>query len=543
MGSSRLCSTLTFNSDEYLEKARFLVMDNEYFNSSANTTLSKRSNLVRIYADAAHVYSLLASARGCVQEALLYARHSVQLYYRAWATLEVTSKRIAGRKPTACPIEVTESDVETSSLSAASCGGIGAMPIMSTTHESLNSTAFWTLVPRLFEGLMTLSQLFDHQGKLQEAEHYVEQARKIAGAVRASHSVGQCLALAADYQTRRGDIEQGFMLLQRATGITSSAQQDRRYATLQCVVSNAHALRCEWRDGDAALSRAKQTLEDLMAPQFVHALTYVTPPVLSLESQMSRMSLKEPPPMKEVQRKRRVPMKGFSVRKTVEQKDSEGQSEKTLATECFPLLRLQGKIMRQQSSNAMRQKDLVNATLLLTEAGKHPGDQQDIVSQELRAAQVLLCQGLEQMSADAVFCVLPESTISHPATSYSERAVIKQLPESYLGGVSTSPNSKRSPAKSSLRKIARTRAQQCCDFTDLLKQARDAVCSIQHLAMATSSTATIHTISDVVGKTVMMLTAACPTEAKGHASSTFAVYCMGKSLLNERMKMRLMSFV
>ena len=531
MGCSGLRLKLTFNSDEYLEKARTLVMDDGWFNRPANDTLSKRSKLVRIYADASHVYSLLAFARGCVPEALLHARHCVQLNYRAWATLEATAKRLSSRKATPCPVDVTESDVETSSLSAASCEGIGAMPVMSTRHESLSSAAFWTLVPRLFEGLINLSKLFDHQGKFQEAEHYIEQARKIAGAVRANHSIGQCLAAAGDYRIRRGEVEQGFTLLQQATGLVSGAQQDRHYATLQCVISNAHMLRSEWRSGDVALNKAKQTLEDLMTPHFVHALSCMTSADLELESQMSSLNLKESPPMKDLQRKRRVPTKTSSVKKTNEQKAPKGQAENSLVTECFPLLRIQGKIMRQQSFNAIRQKDLANATLLLSEAGKRPADQQDIVLQELRAAQVLLCQGLEQMSADAVFCVLPDSTISHPATTYGERAGHKQLPEVHLGGISSTLNSRRSPAKSSSRRTARTQTPQCRDFIDALKQARDTICSIQPLATTISSTAVIHSLSDIVGKTVMMLTAACPIEAKGPANSTFAVYCMGEFLV------------
>lgn len=506
-------------------------MDDEWFNRPANTTLSKRSKLVRIYADASHVYSLLASARGCVPEALLYARHSVQLNYRAWATLEATGKLLASRKLTTCPVDETESDVETSSLSAASCEGSGAIAAMSTTHGSLKSAAFWTLVPRLFEGLINLSRLFDHHGKVQEAEHYIEQARKISVAVSASHLTGQCLAAAGDYQIRRGEVEQGLSLLQKATGTIPGAHQDQHYATLQCVISNAHALRCDWRSADAALSKAKQTLEELMAPNFVRTLNCMTSVDLALESQMSSLSLKDSPPIKDTQRKRRVPPKSSSVKKTIEQKVLKGQAETSPVTECLPLLRTQGKIIRQQSFNAIRQKDLPSAALLLSESGKLPRDQQDMVLQELRAAEVLLCQGVEQMSADAVFCVLPDSTISHPATTYGERAGNKQLPESHLGGAVPTLSSRRSPAKSSSRRTARTQTPQGRDFIDVLKQARDTICTVQPMATAISSTAVIHTLSDVVGKTVMMLTAACPIEAKGQANSTFAVYCMGESLV------------
>lgn len=506
-------------------------MNNKWCNGPANTTLSKRSKLVRIYADASHVYSLLASVRGCVTEALLYARQSVQLNHRAWATLEATAKRLTSRKPNACSVDGPESDAESSSLSAAPCEGIGALPVVSTTHESLSSAAFWTLVPRLFQGLINLSRLFDHQGKVQEAEYYIEQARKIAGAVRASHLTGQYLGVAGDYQIRKGEVEQGLALLQKATGIVPGFQQDWHYATLQRVISNAHALRCEWRSADAALIKAKQTLEDLMAPNFVRLLTCMTTADIELESQMSSLSLKESPPVKNLQRKRRIPMKSVSVKKPFEQKVSKGQIESIPVTEYLPLQQIQGQIMRQQSFNAMRQRDLANATSLLSESGKRHRDQQDTVLQELRAAQVLLCQGLEQMSADAVFCVLPDSTISHPATTHSERAGNKQHPESHLDGAISTLSSKRSPAKSSSRRTARTQTPQCREFIDILKHARDTICSIQPLATAISSTAVIHTLSDVVGKIVMMLTAACPIEANGQANSTFAVYCMGESLV------------
>lgn len=506
-------------------------MNNEGCNGPANTTLSKRSKLVRIYADASHVYSLLASARGCVTEALLYARHSVQLNYRAWATLEATAKRLTSRKPTGCSVDGTESDAESRSLSAAPCEGIGAMPIVSTTHESLNSAAFWTLVPRLFQGLINLSRLFDHQGKVQEAEYYVEQARKIAGAVRASCLTGQYLGVAGDYQIRRGEVEQGLALLQMATGMVTGAQQDRHHATLQCVISNAHALRCEWRSADAALIKGKQTLEDLMAADFVRSLNCMATADIELESQMRSLSLKEASPVKDLPRKRRIPMKGSSVKKPIAQKALKAQAESIPVTEYLPLLQIQGKIMRQQSFNAIRQKDLVKATLLLSESGKRPGNQQDIVLQELRAAQVLLCQGLEQMSADAVFCVLPDSTISHPATTCGERAGNRQHPESHIGGANSTLSSKRSPTKSSSRRIAKAQTPQCRGFIDILMQARDAICTVQPLATAISSTAVIHTLSDIVGKTVMMLTAACPIEARGQSNSTFAVYCMGESLV------------
>jgi separase len=158
------------------------------------------------------------------------------------------------------------------------------------------------------------------------------------------------------------------------------------------------------------------------------------------------------------------------------------------------------------------------AASLLSDARSLPTGHHDIVQQRLSDAKFLLLQAIDEMSADAVFCILQDSTISFPSVANGPRSADKNLLD-------------RSPGRQirlSPRKPPKPRLSAAADFVDILRQARDSISEVLATAIQQCSTPTIHTISSVLSGIAMLLSAASPVKGKGFAHPHLATYSMGK---------------
>lgn len=470
-------------------------------------------------ADANYVNSLTATAKGDLFDALLFARQNVKLNYQAWAILE---HRHA--KPIISTYAETSESDDTSVVDQISKMSLADSQPLSV-QVSLRMAVFWDLVPRLFNSLVHLSRLFAHEGLLPEARYYAEQSRKIADAVQAVRLRGQALALLGNYLTRKGEIQQGIDLLMQAEKASLGLQNDQHMALLYMYMAENHALRRETNSEAGASDAAVSILEHLMKASFVEGLNYQSTTEQSLEVAMDQLTLSEALPTRQPQTKRRVPTKPPARKTSAKTKQSTSNRETNISADTLVLFRLKGKSLRQRAQVAIRGNKLDLASSLLSEATDVVSVSQDRVLLAIAKGHLLLRKAQEKMAADPIFCVLPESTVSLPSLRNRQETIIQE--RSSKESQSTSPPRKVA-AKEPLRKPKQAQTLQPSDILELLNLTKESLISVSNIAKTMCSTATVHTMTDALTKTLMTLSAVSLSQPKVTENTLFVVYTMGK---------------
>lgn len=517
-------------SEAYLTKACILAEEHPELlrDAASSATIRGRLRLNRLIADAAYLHSQLAFARGQPDEALALAKRCVRLNYRAWSGLErqVASANKA-TQPDSHELDHSGLNESFSMLSVSACH---APAVMSSTHDSLRSPPFWSLVPTIYRGLALLSRLFVHQGMFLEAVYYTEQAQKIVDAVGAVPWIAQSLALNGAHWTRFGDLGKGETFLLQARDLSLRIDSGREPAIVYTHLANLHKIRRCWDEESSNYRLAGKVLSELTTTGCVESLEQASPAVSRLEEQMTKLALGGDRPSGVATKKRQVqkPARdGIQHRRATLEKPAAIAQD--FASQCVPLLRLRGDLLRQHAFSMILQRKMEDATLMLAEADELPKSQHGYIQQHLGTAKQLLVHALKDMSVDAVFCVLPDSTISFPAVtsafSNKERQVYGRSP---VKANKSSPP-RKTAVKPGPRKTARAKTPILEDFKNVLCQARDSVSDIQTMAVQMSSTNTLHVISSVLRTVLMLLSAASAATAKSVVNPYFATYSTGRT--------------
>jgi separase len=497
-------------------------------NSKPSATISGRVRVNRLIADASYVYSLLAFEKGFLNEALVHAKRCVKLNYRAWAGMETRMNK-KGRVPGGLGSD-TETDVSVDGPILATSTAL-VPPVMSTVHESLRGSTFWTLVTPLYRSLFQLSSLYAHQGLFQEAVYYSEQGLKIANAVQATYLISHNLAVLGDHWTRSGNLDRGKELLDKAMSLRAQLGKNKDDVNLRYWLGNLYRLQGLRGEEITAYGDAQELLEELIASTSTNRLeTYSgSSTECGLEASLSKLSLKKSVGTREAST-RNGRQKSIRAKKEAAAPGNTKESVKhphTPGSECFQLLRLKANLARQKASTMMLQNKCEIAASLLSDARALPAGRHDVIQQRLSDAKYLLLQAIDEMSADAVFCVLQDSTISFPSVANTSRSADKQMLDRSPGKPSRlSP--RKQPSGVPSKAVSKLRLSAAVDFVDILRQARDSVSEVLAMAVQLCSTPTIHKITSVLSGIVILLSAASPMKGKGSAHPHLATYSMGK---------------
>lgn len=470
-------------------------------------------------ADANYVHSLIATAKGNLFDSLLFARQNVKLNYQAWAILEHRhAKSIVSTYA-----DISESDDTTVANQISKLSLANSQPLSAQVAPS--GTVFWGLVPRLFHSLVHLSLVFAHEGLLPEARYYAEQSRKIADAVQAVRLRGQSLALLGNYLTRKGEFQQGNNLLMQAEKTSLGLQNDQYMVLLYMYMAENHALRRETDSEADASDVAGKILENLMKPSFAERLNYQSTIEHSLEVAMDQMTLSEALPTRRPQPKRKVSTKPPASKTSVKTKPSGSKQETDVNADTLMLSRMKGRLLRQRAHSAIRSNNLDLADFLLSETTNIANVPQDRILLAMVKGHLLLRKAQEKMAVDPIFCVLPESTVSHPSLRNRQETMMQA--RGSKESESASPPRKVA-AKGSLRKPKQAQTNQASDIPELLNLTQESLISVSNLAKTMCSTSTIHTMADVLTKTLMTLSAVNLSQQNATSNPSFVAYAMGK---------------
>lgn len=485
------------------------------------------SDLFQITADAYYIHSLLAVTEGQPLKALFFARLCVKKCHRSWAILERSQNRVDGAVRNG-PTE-SENDPLVDGMSDLSISA--STEVTSTPHSMLTGVTFWTLVPRIVRGLSHLSLLFSYHGLYPEVRYYLQQGQKIAEAIEAASLKSQTTALLGSYLIRSGGVEEGVLLVHQAENLVSGLPRDRHYAFLQLFLATCHTKQGEFRAGESAIRVAESTIQSLVAKSFVDSLAQKRPTAATLEIDMSALTIKEAKSARQPQVRQRQTIPKAPQSKSVAPRDSSKSSPEEAPTlEVFALHRMRGEIVRARIYAKMSEGGLDAAALLLNETDAYARDHHDLVLQALLTSRVRFRQGLEHFVSDPVFCVIPESTISCPAIQAcnSDRQGKQNKPSSPPKSRSGA-SSKSATGKTLAKRIKPRSLSLAKDQTRFLRLAQDEISNVFRSATTFSSTATVHEISDVLGKVLMVLSAVSSAGSRSQISPGVLSYFLGES--------------
>lgn len=516
---------LTMGSKEHVASAESLLTLEKSNDSSKNKSYNERYQLITSTAETASLLSLLAFSRCQPAQALLYARQSVKLTYRAWALLEHQSRST----PNLQYVKglANEGDTLSDSMTVMTISEPTPLSVFSTKHESLKCAAFWPLVPCLFQRLLHLSQLFAYQGLLPEAQYYAEQAQKICCAVTSDSLEARFHALKGTYEAKGARPGDGIVHLEKAKDILVPHQPTLFSATIELRLAQAYALHLQNAKADSSFNLAMQVLEWLASTPSMSLLVYKAKQEQLLASQMQGLTIKDTISTSKPAQRKRIPIVKCTTNMVPEVLCSSNFQRKSQGADHVPLERFRGELLRQQAISILPRKKTDSVARLLLEAATLPSSQQDSVVQALAEAKMYLRQGLEEIVSDPVLCVLNESTISCPSTVIGGRRQSKESVEPIPETSTRATKSKRQPAKLPPKAVVKQPMLACHEFSAFLCKALDILKTIHTSAQVAFSSQMIHTVSDVYGKTLMMLSAACSSVSKTSMNPTFAVYAIG----------------
>lgn len=485
--------------------------------------LSEQSQLI---ADACYLHSLLAQAEGGTSKALFYARLSVKNCNQAWTILE----RSQGSSSRTVRKAVPETN-ETALLESMSDLSISEDQVTENTatpYSSLHTPPFWSLIPRLCRQNIHVSSLFAHHGLLPEARYYLGQAMKVAEAVHAPCFIGQCLGLTGDLLIRQGEPIEGGSLLRQAEDLLSGMPHDQIFAMVQSTLA-AYFIKCgESQAGEIALTKAEKTLQQLTSSSFLDSLVHKNPRTEDLDVHMQLLTLEKSVPVRQHPTKQaRSVAKTPTSTSMTRPKTSTASAEYLPAIDAIALNHRKGGLLRHRISAVMYGGQIDRAVLLLEDAAAYPCNQKDVVIQALLMSQIRLRQGLGQLVSDPVFCVLRESTISCPSIRPSGDSRRGQsVPQEIKTRTKATPSiSQRS--KGPVKKMRPRSPSMSKPEVDFLCLAHSSMKDILKLAQQVSSVTTLHEITDVLGRILVMLSATSSSASRNPGSANVLAYVLG----------------
>ncbi|TVY71488.1 Separin, partial [Lachnellula suecica] len=480
--------------EDHLARAQAMHTQESQSRSGQKAALTLQERTIRnlLMSNAYSIYSALALERGSPHVALNLAKQSMRLLRRAWSN---TEERLQWKAPNnVSPKSETDKLAEDFSALNMSTTAIQADP----ATQPVTGSNFWTLVTPLFRSLNHLAVVYAHHGMFQESLYYVDQGYQLMKQVGAETHQAMGAALKGNTLLRSGDLENGSELLAESKQL-SLPEKGRDTALLSYYLGNMHGLLGD-RDAEiAAYEAAEEVLKGLVSPDHIGALDTVSSPTDAIEANMSKLRISKP---KAVAAKRKAPgrPKATTKGKAVAQAKVPVDTTSSISEECCQLVSLKTTVLRQKARALMDIKKFVESILILNELGTSNSPQLEAVDHGLAMAKQLLLQSMEQMTADPVYSVLQDSTIS------SLRSQV--LPRMKSLGIGYPRLRSKSPAPDS--------------FFDRLRQAQEHLVEAYSAALSVAPLSLIHRISSLLNSVSVLLSAAGHMKGKSITHPGFA---------------------
>ena len=510
--------------ENHLNLVQMIFTDHCQSETAKKTKHHKNGALDGLLADAMHVRSIVAAREGAAFSAFLFARKSVKIYHRTWLILERRQKRAMG-------LSVKDTlHGDTISLSEAMSDLSLSETSISEAHKEKQAISathpFWTLLSQLFRGLMHLSKLFAHQGNFPEAQYYLEQGKRFATKACATALESRSWALLGHYKISHGEIKAGASMLEEAESLAADAPQDQYFVTLQMFLAGLNTSEQRWELAGAALCTAEKTLGRLMKMKFLDGPVQKSSTDQELELQLDRLTLREnavAPTESQIHKNSKTPR----TKTRTPTSSASSQIDTGSINEMRFLTQMLSDLLRQRVVIAMSQDNLEEAEKMMHLQNRKAVTTEQFAMQISLKSQVVVRQAFQHITGDPTFSVLPDSTLSCPSVhtfndegkDASGRSPVKRSRVSPSKGKKTKALVKRNEAAKSAASIA---------FLELLDRVEEDLKKVYMAATRICSLTVVHTIGDILCKTLMMTSAIAQSQKNICANPMFALHMMGK---------------
>lgn len=478
--------------------ARALYEKIQKSDESSNLTVLSKIAWERLIADAAFVQSRLSTAQGSMTLALYFAKLSVRLNCRIWAKVE----KLAQKKQDKSLPAPGSSDVEAVAERVAKLdiSQNGSSPEVSASYTQ--GAPFWPHLGSHHTCLLNLATLSAHHGLFQDAIYYGEQALKIDKTLDANVRLVSAQTQLGYNWILGGHVDEGQELLTAASDSSQQIQTSVETVFLHMALASLYRVQGEHRKAYRLLQEADQIIMAITSSD-VPSISEA-PSVAILEDKMGKLRIRS---------SRRTPTPstaaGTTARRTRATSSASSSTKKASTTQApLPevqskfLLRIKGNVLRQQADCLRALREFERSAHTLAEARQFATARESKVSLEIGESEHLLAEAIRHFASHAVYCVLPESTISLP----SLKSPTKGADETSTTGAKPAAKKSKTPARG-----ARTKSQRAGeDFSIMLSKASDCLSSVFADAAVLGSTLESHAASRLMSRISMLSHATTP---------------------------------
>ena len=448
--------------------------------------------------------SKLAAAEGNLYGALLFARLGVRGFYRIWTMLE--RQRADSAAEYDHVRENNHSDSLTRDFSELKITDPVVARTPSSKHAALQNAAFWTLVPRIFNGLLVLCSGFSHAGLYSETRYYLDEARNITENLKNPVLLVRFLASQVFYSHLAGEVKKAKASFEQADEVIRGIQVYPDPLMRIQLMRLGIKINPD-KSAQDALEKAKVTLQDMKRKDHITLMFHEPDALESAVGQRCHLSIPNQDASPQQQNQTRAAV--LRCRPKVSRPRNEVPPLPTLSgdpvdVDVLALCRAEGEICHEQAFAVLALGELDKASALAVEAEAKPQSLQDKILQAGLLAEINLRKGIQELASHPMYNIVPESTISYPsicrsgkplATIAVERRVHKQI---------------RQPKESAKRTTEKINPEEIItgntDF-HLMRAGQHFIVGVLRLAQRVAATYSLHYLLDVLSRTLVILTA------------------------------------
>lgn len=480
-----------------LATARSLYEKNQKQQDLNNCSVLSKIAWERLVADAAFINSRLSFAQGSITHALFFAKLSVRLNCRIWAKVEKLAQRKQGKALQASSSTEIDSVVE----------GVAKLDVSQaiSTEPSVSyfqGAPFWPHVGSHHTSLLNLASLSAHHGLFQDAIYYGEQALKVNKTLNANVRLVASQTQLGSHWIYGGRVSEGQQLLESAATLAKQLDSSIELVSLQMGLASLHRAMGQYREEHRALLEADKIMSEVILSETETSPTAVA----DLEDKMDKLRIRSTTGT----RKTRQPATTNTRSTRAVSSSSRATSRKTSnptpessTVESKSLLQLRTDLLRHQADCSRALRDFDNATNLLTDARQYALSRDSQISLHIGESEHLLADAIRHFATHAVYCVLPESTISLPSLESPEKNTVEPPAPS---AKPLTVRKTRAPARGTRSKTPKASE----DFADMLSKAGECLNNIFGTATTLGSTLDSHAASRLMSRISMLSQTTAP---------------------------------
>ncbi|KAL3445269.1 Separin [Aspergillus insuetus] len=472
-----------------LSAAQMLYEKNQSIEDLSACSVLAKISWERLVADAAFMTSRLAFAQGSIKDALYFAKLSVRLNCRIWAKVEKLAQK---KQANAIANDSSELEIVVE--------GMAKLDVSRPSLTYSQGAPFWPHIGSHHSSLLNLASLSAHHGLFQDAIYYGEQALKINKSLNTNVRLIASQAQLGAHWILGGHVTEGQKILTAAKQQSAQLESSIELVSLQMSLAALCKAEGDYHGEYRSLREAEKLVSGFLQPGAAES----TATMPELEEKMGTLRIRPK------SRSMRQPVASTTRRTRSGTTTSERNTPATTSGRSTPkapvtgaelksldsntLFQVKSEILRQQAASLRAQQEFEKASGLLTDARKFAVTRDSKISLHIGESEHLLADAIRHFATHAVYCVLPESTISLPSFELSTKAPA----ETTTGKSSTRKT--RAPTRG-----ARSKVQPASeDFSLILSKAGESLNNIFDTATRLGSTLDSHSASRLMSRISML---------------------------------------